>query len=501
MKPVPPIRINSLQNEKINPDGRFVLYWMIAQRRHNWNFALQRAVEWAGELGKPLVVLEALRLDYPWASRRFHRFVLEGMAANRAAFDSRGVRYFPYLERKRGMGKGLLKRLGGEACVVVTDDYPCFFLPRMVAAAARKLPARLEKVDSNGLLPLATTDRVFSTAFSFRRYLQANLPPHLDDFPAPDPLRSHRSGHLPALPRAITGRWKPLSGTELADPDGLLARLEFPRDVPPVPGTAGGTTQGRQRLRRFLKAGLGGYDLTRNHQETDRSSGLSPYLHFGYLSPHEIFDSIIRREGWSPDRRSSRNDGRRQGWWGMSSAAESFLDQLVTWRELGFHFSARRKDYHRFESLPGWALETLADHSRDRRYHLYRPRQLEQARTHDPLWNAAQRQLLRDGIIHNYLRMLWGKKVLEWSPNPRRALRTLIDLNNRYALDGRDPNSYSGIFWILGRFDRPWGPERPVFGKVRYMSSENTLRKLRLGDYLEQFGPRKPVAGRSEGKK
>ena len=172
----------------------------------------------------------------------------------------------------------------------------------------------------------------------------------------------------------------------------------------------------------------------------------------------------------------------------MSPAAEAFLDELVTWRELGFCFCSRRDDYDRYESLPDWARKTLADHAGDSREHCFSQAEFEAAATHDQVWNAAQTQLAREGRLHNYLRMLWGKKILHWSPSPREALDTMIELNNKYAVDGRDPNSYSGIFWVLGRYDRAWGPERPIFGKIRYMSSENTVRKLRMKKYLETYG-------------
>ena len=171
----------------------------------------------------------------------------------------------------------------------------------------------------------------------------------------------------------------------------------------------------------------------------------------------------------------------------MSEAAEAFLDELVTWREIGFNMCWQGEDYERYESLPDWAIKTLAVHAKDRRRYLYSLGDFEAAATHDPLWNAAQTQLLIEGRIHNYLRMVWGKKILEWTPSPREALEVMIELNNKYALDGRDPNSYTGILWCLGRYDRAWGPERPIFGKVRYMSSENTMRKVRVNEYMEKY--------------
>jgi deoxyribodipyrimidine photo-lyase len=207
------------------------------------------------------------------------------------------------------------------------------------------------------------------------------------------------------------------------------------------------------------------------------------------MSAHQIFSEIAQHQGWSPEHLGLRATGSRTGWWGIGRAAEAFLDQVVTWRELGFNFFSQRKDYDEFDSLPEWARKTLRVHARDQRTYIYTVEEFERAATHDPLWNAAQTQLVREGCIHNYLRMLWGKKIVEWTPSPAKALETMVELNNKYALDGRDPNSYSGIFWCLGRYDRPWGPERPVFGKVRYMSSTNTAKKLDVEEYLRKYGP------------
>ena len=265
-----------------------------------------------------------------------------------------------------------------------------------------------------------------------------------------------------------------------------MASLPLDGTTPPV-SAEGGSRAARSRLDAFLSGGLGAYVDERNHPDADVASGLSPYLHWGHISAHEILARVAEAESWTPNRLSDVADSRRAGWWGMSEGAEAFLDQLVTWRELGFVYCHHHPDYHRYETLPAWARETLEAHAADPRPHVYSLDEFDGAETHDPLWNAAQRQLRDEGIIHNYLRMLWGKKILEWTEHPRRALEVMVELNNRYALDGRDPNSYSGIFWCLGRFDRGW-PERPVFGKVRSMTSASTRRKVRLGDYLARWG-------------
>jgi deoxyribodipyrimidine photo-lyase len=458
----------------VRADGKFVLYWMIASRRTTYNFALERAAEIARELSRPLLVLEALRCDYPWASERIHACILRGMEENAARCKASGVGYFAYVEPAKGAGKGLLEALARDACAVVTDDYPCFFLPGMVAAAARRLPVKLEAVDSNGLLPLKAADQEFPTAFAFRRFLQKELPVHLPCMPAADPLRGV-SGIAPEISRV----WAPE-----APPN--LSTLPIDHTVAPVVLPAP-----KNVLARFIGERLARYG-ERDEPEEDVTSGLSPHLHFGHISAHEVFLAVAEREKWQNP--GPRADGKREGWWGMSPEAEAFLDQLVTWRELGFNTCSRREDYAVFASLPDWAVRTLERHARDPREHTYKLEEFATARTHDPLWNAAQNQLVREGRIHNRLRMLWGKKILEWTVSPREALSVMVELNNRFALDGRDPNSYAGIFWVLGRYDRPWGPERPIFGTVRYMSSENTARKHRVTDYVRRYGGACPTA-------
>ena len=487
---VPELRIRQLNQAPVRSQGAYVLYWMVSARRTHSNFALERAIEWARELDRPLIVLEALRAGYRWASDRFHRFVIDGMADNARRFEGSGVLYHPYVEPRQGDGKGLVEELASSACIVVSDDFPTFFLRRMLAAIRQRLPIRIEAVDSNGLLPMKAADQVFARAYDFRRFLQRELRPHLDRVPRRDPLRTELRSRR-RLPDGIRERW-PRAETGLLDGSRPgLSQLDIDHSVGVVP-FRGGARAGSEELERFLDERLGHYGEQRNQPEDDVSSGLSPYLHFGHLSAHDVLRAIARRESWSPGDVSTSKSGKRSGWWGMGAEAETFLDQLVTWRELGFNFCALRQDYDRYESLPAWARETLGKHASDRRPYLYTLEQFEAAATHDTLWNAAQNQLRIEGRMHNYLRMLWGKKILHWSESPHDALRIMIELNNKYAVDGRNPNSYSGIFWVLGRYDRAWGPERPVFGKIRYMSSANTRRKLRVDRYVERWDDWQP---------
>ncbi len=487
MANVPAIRVHPANARAPARSGTYVLYWMTAQRRTTYSFGLQRAMEHVRALGRPLLVAETLGCDGRWATDRHHRFVLEGMADTARRLAAAGVAYYPFVARAAGEERAAVEALAQRAAVVVADDFPVPASRAAVAALADGAAFAVEAVDGNGLLPLRAAEKVFPTAYAFRRFLQGHLAEHLAGLPAPNPLPRRAARQRAAVAAAVRRRYPPAGKALIADA-AALANLPIDHRVAPAP-QRGGSGAAAAALKAFLADRLERYDAERNLPDREATSGLAPYLHFGHVAAAEVFASLARREGWSPGRLSQRADGRREGWWGVSPAAESFLDQLVTWRELGYNACHLDPQQHRYESLPPWAQATLERHRRDRRTWSYPLEVFAAAGTHDPLWNAAQRQLLREGRIHNYLRMLWGKKILEWSADPHEALETMIELNNRYALDGSDPNSYSGIFWTLGRYDRPWGPERPIFGKVRYMSSENTARKVPVRGYLERYGP------------
>jgi deoxyribodipyrimidine photo-lyase len=485
---VPPSRIRVVRDAPPRRGARYVLYWMIAARRLEDNFGLQHAVARAAALDLPLLIFEPLRVGYPWASDRFHAFVLQGMADHRATAAAMGVTYYAYVEPAAGHGKGLLERLAQDAALVVTDDYPAFFLPRMVAAASRRLDCRLEAVDGNGLMPMRATTTVYPTAYSFRRYLQKSLAPHLVHAPLAQPLE-RAPARLAPIADDVRTRWPEAEDELLRGGVRALAALPIDHGVSPSSVLAGGDVAAKARLAQFLAHGLAKYHEERSQPDSDAASGLSPWLHFGHIGAHRVFADVATQVGWTTRSISTKVNGSREGWWGAPAAVEAFFDELITWREVGFNFAANREDYDQYESLPDWARASLEAHASDTREHLYTLAELEAANTYDPVWNAAQRQLVQEGRMHNYLRMLWGKKILQWTAHPRDALAVMIELNNKYALDGRDPNSYSGIFWVLGRYDRPWAPRREIFGVIRYMSSDSTVKKLRLKNYLRTYGP------------
>lgn len=468
---VAPLSRVHLRIERPPRPGAYVLYWMIAARRTRCNPALDRALHLCRELRLPLLVIEPLRVGYRWASDRHHRFLMDGMRDQARAFEAAGVRYLSWVEPEPGAGRGLLAALAEQAAVVVTDRWPGFFHPQMRDAAAAQLDVRFEEVDGVGLLPLAWSEKAYTTAASFRRHLQKRALDALAERSTVDPLASYDLGLAPVPDLA---RWP--SATDVAS---------LPIDHAVAPVETGGAEAAERFVERLFADRLDRYHEDRNHPDRNGATGLSPFLHYGQIGAEDLVHRILDHCRWEGPPNPKPTGSR--GWWGLPPGAEALMDELVTWRELSQTFAFRRPDHDTYGSIPDWARKTLAEHADDPR-HLVSFDRLEAAASPDPLWNAAQRQLVRTGRMHNYLRMLWGKLVLAWAPDPPTAFDWLLALNDKYASDGRDPNSTAGVAWVFGRHDRAWGPERPIYGKVRYMTSASTQRKLKLARYVEAFG-------------
>jgi len=343
---------------------------------------------------------------------------------------------------------------------------------------------------------MSWTERAYPTAHGFRRFVHVNFVECMETWPQLNPIPKDHSLWLEDdLYKELSERWEfnvtPFEWLWRAGEPGssgreALSTINIDHSVPPVAKARGGRSTAVQMLQEFLSNRLYRYADDRNQVKAPATSGLSPWFHFGHISTIEVVQQILMTNNWDPETIQMPRKGSREGWWNLDRSIESFLDQIITWRELGFNNAYHIPEHNQFESLPDWAKTTLMEHASDERVQ-YTLKQITEADTHDEIWNAAQRQLVRDGIIHNYLRMLWGKRILEWSPSPQIAAEWMIELNDKYALDGRDPNSYTGIFWVLGRHDRAWGPERAIFGKIRYMSSANTRRKFDLKPYLQEY--------------
>lgn len=445
--------------------GEFVLYWMqgVTLRAHD-NAALNFAVERANDLGIPVLVYHGLRHDYPWASDRLHTFILESALDLRQAFTDRRIQYAFYLDRDRASRPSVspLVALARRAALVVTDYFPTFIMPRQTRSLRKRVEAPVIAVESATVVPMSHFKDQHATARGMRPRLHEMLPHYLHRVGDVEPDYGDRV-EVP-FEDAVAAIDARRSRQEIA---ALVASCDINHHVAPARNIRGGSRAARERLSQFLERGLPQYDPGRNDPTLDVTSGLSPYLHFGNISIQDVLLSA-REAGPAPQ-------------------YAKFEDEALVWRELAHNFVFHDRKHRTPDAVPGWARKELDDHEGDPRPGIYTARELEEAATDSPLWNAAQRSYLVDGWMHNYMRMLWGKAVLQWTNTWTYALRVLEDLNNKYALDGRDPNSYGGIHWIFGKFDRPFY-RRPVFGTVRYMSLDAARKKFDVEEYIRMQG-------------
>jgi deoxyribodipyrimidine photo-lyase len=453
--------------------GRYVLYWMQASQRGIDNPALDRAVERADELDLPALAVFGLDAAYPEANLRSFTFLLEGLRVARRDLEHRGVQ----LAVIRTSPDEAALSLAAEAALVVCDRgvlrHQRAWRERVAAAAS----CPVEQVDGDAVVPLDAASRKAEWAAATLRpkilrlrdrYLAAAAA--LDATSARRGSRKGRSplgGPLHRPRRDSLGIDVPGNERDLGD--RFLDGLPVDRTVSPVPDTRGGTDEALARLSRFVAGPLVGY-AEENHDPTaDAHSGLAPYLHFGQVSPVRV--ALAARDAGAP-----------------GGATEAFLEQLIVRRELAANLALFNDRCDRFEGVPDWARATLAAHARDPRPHRYGRADLEAARTHDPYWNAAMRAMRLTGFLHNHLRMYWGKKILEWSATPEEGFRTALALNNRWFLDGRDANSLAGVAWVFGTHDRAW-PERPIFGKIRFMNDAGLRRKFDADGWAASVPP------------
>ncbi len=466
---IPPERVRPLNERAERAGADFVLYWLQAYHRAEQNWALAAAIEAANRLDLPLVVYHGLGCTYPHANDRIHRFILEGVVDLPERFARRGIRYHFYLRQQPTDPNDLVYRLAQRAALVVTDDFPAFFLPAQTARVAGKLDVPLRAVDSNGIVPLALIPGEQYGAYTLRPKIRRVLPEHFGPVPEPTLKRDSLAIALD-IPESRIAR---------ATIATRIAASDIDHSVAPSPVYRGGYREARERLDRFVAGPLRSYATARNQPGAETTSRLSPYLHFGQISPQEV--ALAVRAGTRTPR-----EGR-----------EAYLEELIVRRELGYNFCRFNPNHRSLAALPAWAQATLEAHAADPRPFLYSPEEFEAARTHDYLWNAIQAELLTTGLMFGYYRMYWGKKIIEWSRSPAAAQATMITLHEKYALDGRNANTYSNILWCFGKHDRPWF-ERPVFGKVRYMSLGGMETKTNVAGYVDRVNRWCVEAGRPE---
>ncbi|MGO8759675.1 MAG: deoxyribodipyrimidine photo-lyase [Terracidiphilus sp.] len=441
----------------LRSDARCVVYWMQRALRVQDNPALDVAIEAANLLGLPVVVYFGVIPNYPNANLRHYHFLQQGLrdAAEDAA--ELGVDFVVCRAPEASL-EAFLEEV--RAALLVGDENPCREPERWRRALARRLKIPYWTVDADVVVPSRVFGRSFTLLHHFRPRLKAELPRFLVAPRKIEPL-------FPWMPRK-----QPVSYPLSVDVTAGFKKLD--RSIQPVDSFTGGTHAAYKRLREFVRDDLAGYNETRNHPETAGTSRLSPYLHFGNIGPIPIALAVQKAAaaGKVP-----------------APAAERFLDQLIGWRELAVLFVRHEPNYDNWECAAPWARKSLLEHAADPRPYRYTLEQLERGETHDDLWNAAQREMVTTGWMHNYMRMYWAKKILEWAPDPEAAFDWAVVLNDRYELDGRDSNGYAGIAWaIVGRHDRPWF-NRPVFGLVRSMTGASLARKFDAEAYIRRdFG-------------
>jgi deoxyribodipyrimidine photo-lyase len=444
-------RIQLLNSHEV-VKGRYVLYWMQQSQRADWNQALEVAVLEANRLKQGVVVAFGLMDHYPEANLRHYTFMLEGLVEAEQTLKKRGIQ----MVVRHGSPPEVALELGRHASLIVCD---CGYLRHQRQwrqSLAHKAACRVVQVESDVIVPVeVASSKAEIGARTLRPKIHRKLSDYLQPF-SPTPV------HTPSL--------KPkFDGMAVGEPAALLKTLKIDRSVSAVSSRfKGGGFEARRRFAEFLERRLARYDRNRNQPEIDGTSHMSLYLHFGQVSPLYLALEVMKSRG-------------------PKTAADAFLEEMVVRRELACNFAHYTPNYDSYDSIPGWARRSLAEHRRDRRPYVYTAELLANADTHDPYWNAAMREMVCTGFMHTHMRMYWGKKILEWSRTPEEAFATTLVLNNKYFIDGRDPNSFTGVAWIYGVHDRAW-PERAIYGKVRTMMASGLERKCDIQGYVKKVG-------------
>jgi deoxyribodipyrimidine photo-lyase len=436
-------------------DGKCVVYWMQRAQRGVDNHGVDLAVKIGNLLGLPVVVYFAAISNFPHANLRHYAFLNEGLPDIDADLAARNISFImrraPHHSHERFL-------LDAHAAFLIGDENPMREPERWRKQLASRSEIPFWTVDTDVVVPSKLIEKAQYGAYTIRPRLYRLLSEYLhshENLHAEHAWKRPRGFHADSAHEDITRGWK-----------------DFDRSVARVEAWKGGTHAGLKRMKAFTER-LGEYDAQRNHPEIDGTSCMSPYLHFGHVGPMTIALAVDA---------AAKADKK------LRSARDSYFNELIVWRELAVNFVRHTPKYDSPDCAESWAKATIAEHARDEREYLYTLRQLEHAQTHDDLWNAGQTQMVRHGWMHNYVRMYWAKKILEWTPDVATGMKYAIHLNDKYFLDGRDPNGYAGIAWaILGKFDRAWG-ERPIFGKIRYMSGASTGKKFDSKKYIQQMG-------------
>jgi deoxyribodipyrimidine photo-lyase len=447
-------RIQRLNDQEVQ-NGQYVLYWMQQSQRVEYNHALEYAIQQANALQQPVVVCFGLMADYPESNLRHYTFMLEGLQETAQALHQRGIKWV----MRYGTPDQIALDLGEQASLIVCDRAYLRFQRHWRQQVAQQATCPVIQIESDVVVPVETASIKADYA---ARTLRPRIHRHLDRFLIP----------LDPTPVACSSLDLDLQSLDLSNIDAILSQLPLDRSVPAVsPLFRGGTTVAKQTLMHFLAHAFPTYTEHRNQPQTDAVSYMSQYLHFGQISPLYLALQI-----------QAQGDVRRDH-------IDTYLEELIVRRELAMNFVYYTPNYDAYSCLPNWAQKTLEAHHQDPRLPCYALEELDQAQTADPYWNAAMREMKYTGYMHNYMRMYWGKKIIEWTATPELAFQTALVLNNKYFIDGRDANSYTGVAWVFGVHDRGWR-ERPIFGTVRYMAASGLRRKCDIDGYIKKVNQR-----------
>jgi deoxyribodipyrimidine photo-lyase len=440
-------RIKLLNNRKVF-DGKYILYWMQAAQRAEYNHALEYAIRTANKLKKPVLVFFGITENWPEANQRHYHFMLEGLKEVQKALEAKGIQM---VIRRESPDSGAVE-LAKDAVLVVVDAGQLRIQRKWRANVAKQTNCPLYEVETNLIVPVeeASSKENFS-AGTFRPRITKKLDYYLV------PLKQSK-------PKLDSLGMK-FQTFNIENIEKALSELNIDKSVIEVNSFRGGTKEAERRLNNFLKNKLDCFAEKRNDPTADYVSNMSPYLHFGQISPLYIALKVSHTS---------------------SAGKNAFLEELIVRRELSHNFVYYNDRYDKFTCLEPWSKRTLNFHRSDKREYVYTFEHFEKAQTHDPYWNAAQKEMVITGKMHGYMRMYWGKKILEWSRNPQTGFKIALQLNNKYELDGRDPNAFAGVAWCFGKHDRAWG-ERPVFGKIRYMNAAGLKRKFDADAYVEKI--------------
>lgn len=444
-------RVFELNQKKLDKTKKYVLYCMEASQRIDYNHALAYSIKVANSINKPLIVLFNITDKYRYSNQRYYKFMIEGILKLRDIFRKLGIKF---ILNKSDYLTGCLM-YSKDACFVVTDTNYLKTQRRWRVELASKIDIAMVEVESDVIVPVrVVSNKQEPYAMTIRPKIYNLMSHFLNDFHIQEP--KIKSDHFE------------MESWELETVYDYLDNLNIDKTVSMVDEYKGGYDEAQKLLEIFISQKLHRYKELRSDPNIDYQSNLSPYLHFGQISPVYIVNQVLKN--YHIDDQNIK----------------SFFNELIVWRELARNFCYYNPMYNHYEGIPSWAKETLQEHINDKREYIYSIKELEEGKTHDPYWNAAQKQLLTTGKMHNYMRMYWAKKLIEWTQHPKDAFNIACYLNDKYELDGRDPNGYAGISWCFGTHDRPW-QERRIFGKVRYMNDKGLERKFDMGKYVEKW--------------